>query len=52
MAGRGTKKCSVGGETRPLSEFNKRKLSADGYRSECKYHQALARKKHYKKTGE
>ena len=51
MVARGTKKCSVCGNTKPRSEFNKRALSADGHMSECKVCQARRRKKDYREKG-
>lgn len=52
MAGRGVKKCSECKQTKPRSAFNRRALSADGYRSECRQCQGKRRKKDYKKKGE
>lgn len=49
---RGLKKCSVCGKTKNRQTgFNKRALSADGHRSECKVCQAKKRKKDYKEKG-
>lgn len=51
MAKKGLKKCSKCGKTKPRSAFNKRQLSADGYRSECRQCQRARRKKDYEEKG-
>lgn len=42
----GKKRCSVCGNIKPVSEFNKNSSSNDGYRSECK----VCRKMRYLKN--